>query len=149
MMLRFLIIFPLLLSLAGCAQPVKRVAPASHSYTAEQLKAVSDDALCRDIALYPTTEPIRMEKERRKLDCTATTMAMVQSGQAGYLANNQSSNTGPSFWQGLGQSMVMMNAAMNQQQATQRSTCNAVSIPPIATAGCKSVCINGTWAEVC
>ncbi len=120
-MKKFIFLTITAVSLAGCTQPAKRVAkvpPVSHSYTVEQLKTVSDDALCRDIALYPTTEAIRAEKNRRKLDCTAVTTALVQSGQTGYLANPKSANnTGPSFWEGIGQSMVLMNAVNSQQRA--------------------------------
>jgi hypothetical protein len=132
-MKKFIFLTITAVSLAGCAQPAKRVAkapPVSHSYTAEQLKTVSDDALCRDIALYPTTEAIRAEKNRRKLDCTAVTTALVQSGQTGYLANSQAaSNSGPSFWEGIGQSMVLMNAVNSQQRANTPPP----SAPPMPT----------------
>lgn len=37
-------------------------------------------------------------------------------------------------------------ANQNKQSAGE---CSSVSIPPIATAGCRSVCINGQWSEVC
>lgn len=31
----------------------------------------------------------------------------------------------------------------------KRAECTAISIAPIASPGCKNVCINGAWAEVC
>ncbi|MBI1246877.1 hypothetical protein GC197_03405 [bacterium] len=38
---------------------------------------------------------------------------------------------------------------LESQQRASDMQCGSVSIAPIATAGCKNVCINGRWAEVC
>ncbi len=40
----------------------------------------------------------------------------------------------------------MMMLAGQAQQAEQ---CDSISLPPMASLGCKNVCINGRWAEVC
>ena len=73
------------------------------------------------------------------------------------------------YWQQLNQRyFVAQSRAIQQQQAftgqiqtlgqtLQRQSeynhasnqCSSLSIPPIATVGCKNVCINGQWAEVC
>lgn len=142
--------FPFLLVfiLIGCAPTTYKPPSLIQGYTAEQLKTVSNEDICHDIAMHPTTDRIRNEKAKRKVDCSNVTIAAINSERATY-QHRQNANTGPSFWQDMGKSLILMNAAMAQQQATQRTTCNSVSIPPIATAGCNSVCINGSWAEVC
>ena len=45
-------------------------------------------------------------------------------------------------WQNMSQQLLQLD----QQQKAQ---CGSIDIPPMASLGCKNVCINGAWAEVC
>lgn len=45
------------------------------------------------------------------------------------------------MWE-LGQVLLEQDRAMSLQ-------CSSVDIAPLAPPGCKNVCINGRWAEVC
>lgn len=37
----------------------------------------------------------------------------------------------------------------SQQQSMQAQQCDALDIAPMASLGCKNICINGRWSEVC
>lgn len=37
----------------------------------------------------------------------------------------------------------------SQSQSISERKCSSISIAPIASVGCKNICINGTWSEVC
>jgi len=39
--------------------------------------------------------------------------------------------------------------AMQQQENARRNQCSSISLAPLAKPGCKNMCINGNWAEVC
>lgn len=51
-------------------------------------------------------------------------------------------------WQQTQQALQNMSQQLNSASG-QAGECNSISIAPIASPGCKSVCINGHWAEVC
>ncbi|MAM34958.1 MAG: hypothetical protein CMH28_07785 [Micavibrio sp.] len=38
---------------------------------------------------------------------------------------------------------------IQQQETMQARQCSSIDIAPMASLGCKNVCINGNWAEVC
>lgn len=52
-------------------------------------------------------------------------------------------------WQNFSRQLQQASQQINQQQAVQAQQCDAIDIAPIASPGCKNICINGQWAEVC
>jgi hypothetical protein len=52
-------------------------------------------------------------------------------------------------WQNFGQQLQRASQQMSNQNSMRGGQCGAVDIPPMASIGCKNVCINGQWSEVC
>ncbi len=42
-----------------------------------------------------------------------------------------------------------LGQSLNNQESSNNNQCSALSIPPMASIGCKNVCLDGKWAEIC
>lgn len=65
-----------------------------------------------------------------------------QRGNAALQAENAQA------WRDYGRQLQQFSSQMQQSSGTG-GECGSISIAPIASPGCKNVCINGHWAEVC
>lgn len=92
--------------------------------------------------VYPL---IQKEIVKRKLDC----LSFIQSQQQITIAQQQAAS------ERRYQEEVLRLQRNEQMLSPLRNisgsggACSSFSIPPIPAIGCKSVCINGSWASVC
>ncbi|MBK7362125.1 MAG: hypothetical protein IPJ01_07470 [Micavibrio sp.] len=78
----------------------------------------------------------------------------MQKAFAEFAASEQNANAAiqaqnAQAWREYAAGMRQVSQQLNQQQAIKAQQCGSIDIPPMASIGCKNICINGSWAEVC
>ncbi len=78
----------------------------------------------------------------------------MQKAFAEFAASEQNANAAiqaqnAQAWREYSAGMRQVSQQLNQQQAIKAQQCGSIDIPPMASIGCKNICINGSWAEVC
>lgn len=68
-------------------------------------------------------------------------LSLVISSCAGSASQND-------YYNSLSYKMLQAGRILNAQSSPPL-TCSSLDIRPIASPGCRYVCINGQWAEVC
>lgn len=108
--------------------------------TMNSAELCTSEYLNRIPQIYPM---IQKEIAKRRLDCISYMQAQQQTAIMQQQVNAQRQ------YQEEQLRLQRYQQQLNSFKTHNNGSCSSISIPPIPSIGCKSVCIDGRWSQVC